>query len=388
MQTIDISQPLSNDNGYIDQVVGAIRALNDGSDLHANICTMGGDIFQSERICRELLRFEGKTSCTVVGAAASAAIGVMSCFDEIELDPRAEIMLHQAWVDSEKEEDITSEMIDQTKRYNQKTYARLLKRGCNQDHLQAIFLSEEPKDYWYSAKEAEEELRLGTVDNTKTDRVGESYKIAASLENIGFKSFYEKNKNENMNNLFKKAVPQVVALADGSQVLFNSKEKELKKGDKVSLVGSGEKMNGDYELKDNLVATIKDGEVEKIESMEEEGGSEPTMAEVMEAIGSLTERIAKMEDSKGSDTDEVVAESEEKLKAAIEKVEATGQDMKEKESELKASLETVIAAAKLIQTDFTPAKINNSLEAVEKTTTTKEDHVAGLREVLNNPKQN
>lgn len=369
MGKVNLTQGIENefDNAYVDKVVAEIEAVPDGETLEMMITCVGGDTFQGDRLNRAVLTHKGHTKATVIGLAASMAGVLLSAFDEVEIDSDAEVMLHKAHVPNAEVDDLTPEQTSMIDKFNKRAFARMSANGVDEELLSAIFLSDETKDFWLTAKEAEE---AGIGKAVKVERrEGAPFKIAASLDLDLIKSQYKKM------NIFSKnkAVARTASLEDGRVVIFNSIEEKISKGDTLQLVGSNELLTGKVKLSATLEAEIDEEnkvvDIAEIEAPADEASDE-MIAELMSRIETLEKAVGELIGG-----DEETAEAEAELEAKAEEVE----EEKKVAASLFAKVESlsakVVEASKAIKTVAKLGKIDNKHETIMSGLTEGEAHV-------------
>lgn len=386
MKTIDLSQEIDNDNGYIDNIVNQIREAK-GEDLLVNITCVGGDVYQGARIDREIMLHDKHTKAVVIGLAASMGGVLLASFDEVEIDSDADIMLHKAHIMGVDE--VSEDQKAMCERFNQRAYDKMKAKGVNEELLERVFLSDESEDYWLNAKEAEE-LGLGKVIKLTREEGKPIQKLVAKIFNKDntSKQIYNEYKKTKM-GLFdkKKPVARVLDLADGSKVIFNSLEENVKKGDEIIMVGSNEPMNGEYRINAKLKAVVDKGVISDL--VEEEEEAPDMVAELTASLAALKDEFEKMKEGNKpyEPTEEEEAEKAKKEEEATAKAKAIEDKiaaLDEKEETLNALVQSVFAVAKNINSNFVPPKVENKHEPVMDGLDEKTRRVLELKGVLTN----
>lgn len=356
MKEVYLSREIDNTDGYIDQVVSEIKSVPQNEELHMLITCVGGDTFQGDRIYRAVLEHGGKTTATVVGCAISMGASILPAFDSVLIDEGAEIMLHKANIPSAGD-DLNTEQEGLIKRFNAKTYQRMLDMGVDEKFLSDVFLSDKDDNYWLTPSEAEG-LGIGKVVSADRDKLKNQFAVAARLD-------ISKIKNQDQMNLFKKAVPRIVNLADGRQAIFSSKETELKVGDKLTLANSDESLGEQVKLENNLLATLAgDGTVEAMEEVEEEVAENMVSKEAFDELVSMMQTLrSEFEAMKGEKADEN-AEVEAALANKEEEIEAKNQEAAALVNKAEELLASTVAVAEGVKTSFKLDKIEDKREEV------------------------
>ena len=369
MAEVNLTQEIENESGYIDNVVAEIKSIEARDELVMTITCVGGDVFQGDRLNRAILEHNGPTKAIVIGLAASMGGVILSAFDEVELDEDANVMLHKAHIPELALEDYTPEQTQMCQNFNDRAFSRLTKRGVDKELLDKIFISDEVKDFWFSAAEAAA-IGMGTVSRIER-RDGQPFKVAAKLDINSIKNSYKEM------GLFKnKAVAQMITAKDGRKFIFNSESEVVAKGDLLQLVGSNENLQGKIMLSDTMEATLDEkNEVTDLTEVEAENGMEARMSAIESALKAITAQF-------GEDDEE---EEKAKAEAKTEAEAVAKSDDKEKE-EMKAVLAQAVAALKGVHSDFKLKKADDKGETIVSHLSENEIHARGLIEVTNNLK--
>jgi len=336
---IELTKDIDHEGYYADEVVAQIKSIPKGEVLRMLITSNGGSTTHGDRIYRAVLEHSGKTEAVVIGRAASMAASLLSAFDKVTIDPGAELMFHKAHIDGIDGEELTPEQIGIINRFNLKTYQRMKERGVDAKFLSDVFLSETAENYWMTADEAED-LGIGKVDKVDRSKYAENYKAAALFKN--------ENKKGNEMDIFKKVVPQVVALADGRLVIFESKTKDLKVGNTLVLAGSSEKLSGKINLVGNVVAELdEEGKVINMETVEPVNIDQTAEIEALKAeIAEIKKMLMELAGGKPEVETEAQAEADKKVEAAND------------------LLAKALEAVNTIKSTFMPPKVENKTETV------------------------
>jgi len=380
MAEVNLTQEINNDNGYIDSVVGEIKNVPDGEPLDMLITCVGGDTFQGDRLHRAILEHQGKTKAIVIGLAASMGGVLLSAFDSVEIDVDADIMLHKAHIPNTPTDEITPEQNSMIERFNRRAFSRMSDSGVNEELLKDIFLSDQTKDFWLTAKEAE---AAGIGQVMKIERKdSQPYKVAAKLD---IKSIKNKYKQKEM-GLFKsnKAALRMINAVDGRQVVFTSENEAVAKGDTLQLVGSNESLQGKIKLTDTLEATIDEENkiVDLVETEAEVDGDQ--IGELAGRIEAIEKALAEL--TKGGEEEETPeAKAAKEEEAAIE-AKAVVEEEEEKEEEKKAMtalLQDALKAAKTIKAGLKLPTMDDKHETVVSNLTDREKNVSELISLRN-----
>ena len=348
------NESLMGEDGYADRIEKQIRATKSGEDLVVNIDSPGGDVNAGFRLARALSEHVGHTKAIVTGVAASMAGILLAFFDEVEADVNSEVMLHKAHVTGKALKDLTPETRESLKSFNEKAYNRMLEKGVDKAILHDIFLSDKIKDFYFTAKEAEQNLHLvdKVTEVKRNNGIPTISRVAAKLISNA-KNKYELYKKKQMSLFGKKElkVARVELLSDDRIIVFNSAKEALAKGDKIALVGSDESLKGRLVLKNEMIAVVgEDNLVEAIEeptSNEMDGELMIKIDEIVEAITSIMARLDKIEGG-GEESAEA---KEAKLKAeqdGDEEEEAAAAAKKKAEEVEAATAELTELSAKLV----------------------------------------
>jgi ATP-dependent protease ClpP protease subunit len=376
MDKIILSNPIDNTSGYIDFIESQILNYDKESRLEMLITCVGGDVFQGARLERAISMHPMPTKATVVGIAASMGAVLLSAFDEVEIDSKAEIMLHKAHLTDDKGNPLsrkkyTAEQWETCNRFNLRAYKSLLKKGVNQDFLEDVFVSEETKDFWLTAKEAES-IGLGYVTEVVRENSSpQVMRLAAEYTDQKTAIEIYNNYNKSKMGLFsKKAEPlQKIVFANGVEGVFNSASKELKKGDAVSVIGSDKPLSGKVRINAKLVAEFdEEGKVEAIEEELMEVGAEVTPEQFAELSGKVSaiEETVKMLVEKMTPNEEAVEAIKNEVKEKVE-------DMEKDYEETKNTLNALVAKLGDIKGGIMPPRNNASTqEGLD------ESHLSGL----------
>lgn len=398
-QAIDNEAKFGND-GYADKIEKQIRSQKSGETLTANIDSPGGEVTTGFRIARALSEHVGQTKAIVTGIAASMMGVMLGFFDYVEGDINSEYMLHKAHVPGTKNKDLTPEERNSIESFNKKAYNNLLNKGVDKDLLHQIFLSDEVKDFYFTAQEAK---KIGLIDEiTEVKRKNGNpsiIKIAASL-NQNAKNKYESYKLKQMGIFSKKKpiVAQVEMLKDDRILLFNSASETIAKGDKLSLVGSNESLKGSLILSSGMKLIVN--EENTVESVEEAGleneitpDVQAMFDEMVEAMAALIARVEALEGGgeEAPSEEEVAAKAlEDEAAAAIVAAEEGEEEEEVKKAELtelQDKLVAIKAALKknTVATDFVLPKAENKGEQqmTMKLSASAERSIA-MREAINN----
>lgn len=379
MAEVNLTQEIANEGeqkGYIDGVVAEIKAIEAGEDLVMPHTCIGGDIFQGDRLNRAVLEHPGHTKAIVIGLAASMGGVNLSAFDEVELDEDCNVMLHKARIPELPIDEYTAEQTQTCNDFNRRAYSRLIKKGMDKDLLDEIFLSDETKDFWFTAKEAEA-AGLGHV--TKIERRNsQPFKVAAKIDLDSIKNQY---KNMSIFSNKTKAVNRVAKLADGRQVAFVSEDEEIKKGTVLALIGSSDSLEGKIRLSDTLEAEIDSSN--QVTDIHEDEAPEET--EDQKKIKELEAQIASLEEKAKAQFGEEEEEDEEKKKAeakAALEAEANVKDAKEI-SDILTGAKNVLANLKTVAKLYAP---DDKHEEVMSNLSESEKHIQKMHSVRNNLK--
>lgn len=322
---IFLSREINNKDGYVDEIVSAIKSAPDDEELTMLITCIGGDTDQGERIHRAILEHPNQTKAIGIGIAASMGASLFSAFDTVELDPDMDIMLHKARITDSKGnflKEYTPEQENRIDRFNQRIYERFIKKGVDKDFLYQVFMSDSNENHWLSAQEAENK-GIGVVVPVERrngepliEEMENAYKLAAKLDISQIKE----NFNQKNMGLFKtnKEVPRVHALADERQVIVNSAKEEIQVGDTLTLVGSDESLEGKIKLVNNIEATV-DAE-NKVTNLEEVAAevSDDEKAEIMTRLEDLEKMVKEMMASKGDEEEGLEDKEKEEMEARKE----------------------------------------------------------------------
>lgn len=169
-----------------------------------------------------------------------------------------------------------------------------------------------------------------------------------------------KNESNNQRMSFlgigKKATVRVVNLLDDRQVVFESKEENIRKGDKLALVNSEEVLDGRIQITNTLVADITNGEVVNMEEVEE------PKAEISEdMIAELVSRVTELENAVRN----LVGNSEEGADEEKEEMEAKAKALEAKEAGITALMDDVNKTMASIKTTFMPPQKDDKREAIQ-----------------------
>ena len=180
--------------------------------------------------------------------------------------------------------------------------------------LDKIFLSDETKDFWFTAKEAEA-AGIGYVTRIER-RDSQPFKVAAKLDIQNIKKTYKEMRLLDEN----KAVARIINTLDGRQLIFSSENEAVAKGDTLQLVGSNENLQGKIKLSATLEATVdEENKVVDLADVEAEI-SDDQLSEAMSRIEAIETSLAELlKKGKGEgETPEAVAEAEVEAKAKEE----------------------------------------------------------------------
>ena len=304
-QAID-NEPKMGHDGYTDKIVKDIQAVPNGSDLEVEIDCVGGNVGGGFRIARAISEHVGNTKAIVTGMAASMAGLLLAFFDTVEVDKYADgVMLHKAHIVGSEEKDLTAEEKSSIKTFNQKAYDKLKSKGVDESRLHDIFLSDKIEDFYFTPKQTKE---IGLADDvTEVVRSGGNPIIRklAALQRSTIRNKYESHKLKQMSLFGKKKpiVSRAEILRDDRVIIFNSVNETIAKGDKLSLLNSGESLKGNLILKSGLVAIVNEENV--VESIEEVSVSDEISPEIQSmleelaaAISALIERMEALEAGK------------------------------------------------------------------------------------------
>lgn len=357
MKEVYLSREIDNEDGYIDDVISDIKSVDQSEELQMLITCIGGDTFQGDRIYRAILEHGGKTTAVVVGCAISMGASILPAFDEVLIDEGAEIMLHKAHIPAAGDNPDT-EQTGLIKRFNNKTYKRMLDMGVDESFLSDVFLSDKDENYWLTPVQSEE-LGIGKVVSADREGLKNQFAIAAKLD-------ISKIKNENSMGLFSKAVPRIVNLSDGRQAMFTSKNEELKKGDSLTLIGSDEKLTGKIMLENNLLAELSaTSEVENLEEVEAPANevTDEMFAELVEQVQGL---LAWKEEMMAESTEEMDAKKDnEEMEAKLQAVEAREAEAAAVIAQGKEVIENMAEVASQFKTNFKLDKIEDKREDIQ-----------------------
>ena len=149
---------------------------------------------------------------------------------------------------------------------------------------------------------------------------------------------------------------RVVNLLDDRQVVFESKEENIRKGDKLALVNSEEVLDGRIQITNTLVADITNGEVVNMEEVEE------PKAEISEdMIAELVSRVTELENAVRN----LVGNSEEGADEEKEEMEAKAKALEAKEAGITALMDDVNKTMASIKTTFMPPQKDDKREAIQ-----------------------
>jgi len=267
MAEVNLTQAISNEGdqkGYIDQVVKEVKAIEAGEDLEMIHTCVGGDVFQGDRLNRVIREHPGHTKAIVIGLAASMGGVNLSAFDEVELDEDCNVMLHAAHIPALPIDEYSPEQTQMCNDFNRRAYSRLIKKGVDKELLNKIFFSDERKDFWFTAKEAEA-IGLGHVTRIER-RDSQPFKVAAKLDLHSIKNQYKKM---GIFGKTKKTVARILTLADSRVITFSSEAETIAVGDKLTLIGSNDSLEGKIKLSDTQEAEVNsNNEVVDIQDVE------------------------------------------------------------------------------------------------------------------------
>jgi ATP-dependent protease ClpP protease subunit len=376
MAQIFLTQAIDNSDGYIDDVVSQIMAIPADEPLEMLITCEGGDVFQGARLHRAVLEHNGSTNAVVIGLAASMGGVLLSAFDTVEIDNEADIMLHKAHIPEAKPEDVTLEQSAMIARFNKRAYGRMLSAGVNEEFLNEVFLSNSNADVWLTASEAQE-MGIGKVVKIER-RDSKPFKVAASLDINKLK-----NKTNNM-GIFDKPVMRVLTVSDGRQIVFNSKKEDLQKGDKISLVGSGDSLKGELRLSASLVAEIgDDNEVKAVNEVAAPVAEiDPqSFADLQAMVADLQTAVQGIIDAMGSkEAEEVTPDAA--VTAQLSAIDEKAKELENSTATVKALLESTLKAAATISSSFKLEKPENKSEKIFSGLTAQQEQAKKLRAVL------
>lgn len=291
------------ENGYIERMANEIKAAN-GQDLLLRINTPGGSVFDGYAIISNLLEHDGNLNMQVDGYAASMGGAILAYADKVIANDYAYIMLHKAYSysDNPESQNLVSRL--------NSDFAQLFKnRGVDADLINEIFLSEDPKDYWFTAQEAKD---IGLVDEVIKTNIQQ--RAAASANNFIEKYYQITNRRSDV-------------------VMFTGKEKQIL-ADLKQQVEEILAMKKDFptveSFMDKVQALVKE-ETEKITEQlnsdnaakaEEENTEMAAIKDQVEKISEIITALAKTVKAQG----EAVEEISNKLDSTIDKIKSTVTD--------------------------------------------------------------
>lgn len=375
-----LSREIKNEDGYIDEIVSAIKSVPRDEELVMLITCIGGDTFQGDRLHRAILEHRNKTKAVVIGIAASMGASLLSAFDDVEFDPDCELMFHKARITDERGnvlDEYTDEQQERINVFNQKIYERFLKRGADKEFLYQVFLSDSTDNFWLSAAEAEN-MRLGLVvpverrngEPITAEAFENAYRVAAKLD----LSQIKKNYNQKEMGLFKKEISRVHSLVDGRQVIVTSNKEEIQVGDVLTLAGSNDSLEGKIRLTNNIEAEIdKENKVVNMQEVSNEVSDEEK-AEIMARIEDLEKAVKALIEKESGDTEEVENKEE------MEKEKA---ELKENLQAVQNLGEEVMKVAALISTTAKLETPENKGKKEELSLSAAQQHLMNLHEAKN-----
>jgi len=364
---IFLSKDIDNEDGYIDGIVSQIQQVPKGEDLELAVTSGGGDIFQAERIYNAIMQHEGRTLYTGIGAAASAAATLGSAFDVVDLDSDIEFMVHKARPAKGDIKDASEEQRGVINRWNQRAYTRFLKKGGDKDFLAQVFLNEEYKDFYLTAKEAQSYGLGNAVQITREN--GDPMKIAAKKEyesKLNHKEMFGKTKE--------KGTLKVLAALDGRQIAFMSEGDQPIKGSVLTVVGSNELLTGKVAFEKFVASVGEANEVEAIEEAPEAEVSDEEKASMMERLDALEAAVQSLVDALKPAEDEAVIEAKKEEDEKIEAKKAEGVEA------VKALMDEALAVAATIKTGFKLGRVEDKHEPLMSRLTEKELRIQAIRQ--------
>lgn len=147
--------------------------IEDGKDLIIEINSGGGSVFAGSEIYTMLKNHNGNVTVQIVGLAASAASVIAMAGDKVQMSPTAQIMIHNATMDTYgdyREKQHSSEMLKNINRSIINAYK--LKSGMTDDELQEMM----DKETWFTAQQALEHKLIDEI------MFQNEYQPAASFE--------------------------------------------------------------------------------------------------------------------------------------------------------------------------------------------------------------
>lgn len=287
----------------IDQVRSFLNA-NKSEDINFQIASLGGNLGVGLLIHDLIKSHPGKTTAEIIGHTASAATVIAMGCDEVVMNENALFLIHNGWMSAEGNkydlQKIASNLEKNdaimTKIYRNKT-------GLKDDQITSLMKAED----WMSASEA---FEMGFVDRVESSIM----QIAASIYSRQKKLLSESiiNKLQNKMDLFKSKKKDgkinILALADGNNVVINAEEAE--KGVEIVPVGAMTLEDGEFELADGRKIVVAGGVITDVTEVEPEAGTELDVDAVVDAVGDV---VAK-----------AINEVEAKLNAKIEALKVSG----------------------------------------------------------------
>ena len=301
------------ENGYIERIANEIKAAGD-EDINLRINTPGGSVFDGYAIITNLLEHEGKVNMQIDGGAISMGGAILAYADYATAYDFTKVMLHKARGGTEDIRDVLNG--DIARLFKSKAQKRDID---NSELMDEIFLSEENKDYWFSAQEAKD---IGLVDEVlDSDQV---QKAAATSMDIINKYYELINQKREV-------------------VMFNSKE-ELKKV-KASI----------QDLLDNINSFVTNDEVVNLTKEEGEKVTDTINKENQKKFDEMNQETEKT----GLVLSEL-SETLQKLNESIETLQKSNTENAEKLTELDKKIDSTVEAIKGVVTDFVvPEAVDN-----------------------------
>jgi ATP-dependent protease ClpP protease subunit len=377
MAKIQFTKSISNssfgEDGFADSIVSQIEAVEAGEEIEFEIDSGGGEVYRGWRIATAISKHEGKTIANVTGIAASMSAVLLAFFDEVRADEKARIMLHKAYHPWRDYDDLKDEEKREIDTFNTKAYEKLsAKKGADKKFLKEVFLTDERKDHYMSAKEAKDKGLIDEVYQIKRKNNSPIYRMVAQLQdkinNLDMSLFSNKEERPS----------QAVVMADERVMIFRSDNTSVAKGNKVELLGKNEALEGEHTLKDGTTIIVND---KNVVTEVKEKKAEETNDELTDMVKAL---MAKVEEMSAKIADiEAKKEGEEEAK--------TVDELKDEVTQLEAKKKEILKAIKdnsALSSDFNPPNFEDKGEKEHKPFLGASlEHGIGLREVINKAKQ-
>lgn len=258
---------------------------NNKEDSTFNISTLGGDINHGLSIHDTIKSMQGDTVGKIVGMTASAGTVIALACETTQISENALFLIHNAWTDlsgnssqlRKKADELDS--IDNRLIKIYKTKSDSNKKDKSEEEIRELMAQEE----WLTPDEA---MEWGFVDEIipAESAIAANYKLLnRDLETkLKEKMNIFKNKKEN-------SKAYILNLKEG-QILASAETIEA--GVEVAPLGETELEDGDVELADGRIITIKDGKIEAVKDAEEEE-EEVEAASNEELLNSVSELMAE-----------------------------------------------------------------------------------------------